>query len=187
MEAEIVRDSVLHAAGLLDLQAGGPEVPETEVQTVMRRSLYFRNTPNEKATLLETFDAPNPNECYRRQSSVVPQQALALMNSGLALDAARHLAQQLTSTVTQTESANTDPSFIRLAFETILSRPPTEQEITACLQFLSELPQQLQTADDLFPAGPQTAQRPPSPDPPQRARENLLVVLFSHNDFITVR
>lgn len=187
MEAEIVRDSVLHAAGLLDLQAGGPEIPETDVQTVMRRSLYFRNTPNEKATLLETFDAPNPNECYRRQSSVVPQQALAMMNSGLALDAARHLAQQLTSTVTQTESANTDAAFIRLAFETILSRSPTEQEITACLQFLSELPQQLQTADDLFPAGPQTAQRPPSADPAQRARENLLVVLFSHNDFITVR
>ncbi|MFM7165977.1 MAG: DUF1553 domain-containing protein [Planctomycetaceae bacterium] len=187
MEAETVRDSLLHAAGLLDLQAGGPEIPEGDVQTVMRRSLYFRNTPNEKATLLETFDAPNPNECYRRQSSVVPQQALALMNSGLALDAARHLAQQLTTAAAQTDSPDTDQTFIHQAFETILSRSPTEQEITACRQFLSELPQQLQTADETFPAGPQTAQRQPSPDPAQRARENLLVVLFSHNDFVTIR
>jgi hypothetical protein len=97
------------------------------------------------------------------------------------------VAQQLTTAAAQTDSPDTDQTFIHQAFETILSRSPTEQEITACRQFLSELPQQLQTADETFPAGPQTAQRQPSPDPAQRARENLLVVLFSHNDFVTIR
>ena len=188
MEAETVRDSLLHAAGLLDLQPGGPEIPEGEVQTVLRRSLYFRNTPNEKAGLLETFDAPNPNECYRRQSSVVPQQALALMNSGLALDAARHLAGNLTDTAARSEAADRDHQFIRLAFETILSRAPTALESHACLEFLQQLPDELQnSAAQAFPPGPRTAQRPPATDPAQRARENLIIVLFSHNDFVTIR
>jgi hypothetical protein len=188
MEAETVRDSLLHAAGLLDLQPGGPEIPEGEVQTVLRRSLYFRNTPNEKAGLLETFDAPNPNECYRRQSSVVPQQALALMNSGLALDAARHLAGNLTDTAARSEAADRDHQFIRLAFETILSRAPTALESHACLEFLQQLPDELQnSAAQAFPPGPWTAQRPPATDPAQRARENLIIVLFSHNDFVTIR
>lgn len=188
MEAEVVRDSLLHAAGLLDLQAGGPEIPETEVQTVLRRSMYFRNTPNEKAGLLETFDAPNPNECYRRQSSVVPQQALALMNSGLALDAARHLARNLTDAAARSDAANSNHQFVRLAFESILSRSPTDSEQQACLEFLQTLPDDLQNSTaDAFPAGPQTAQRPPATDPAQRARENLIVVLFSHNEFVTIR
>jgi hypothetical protein len=28
---------------------------------------------------------------------------------------------------------------------------------------------------------------PPSADPAQRARENLVQVLFNHNDFVTIR
>ena len=188
MEAEIVRDSLLHAAGLLDLQPGGPELPESEIQTVYRRSLYFRNTPNEKAGLLETFDAPNPNECYRRQTSVVPQQALALLNSGLALDASRQLAEKLITVAQTSNVEHHNLQFVRLAFETILSRSPTEQETTACLQFLQDLPTQLQQSDlPVFPAGTGTAQRSPAADPLQRARENLLLVLFSHNDFVTIR
>lgn len=188
MEAETVRDSLLHTAGLLDLQAGGPEIPEGEIQTVFRRSMYFRNTPNEKAGLLETFDAPNPNECYRRQSSVVPQQALALMNSGLALDVSRQLTRKLTDIAARSDSGDIDGRFIRLAFEAILSRVPTESETQACLEFLQELREELaKSGAEAFPAGPQTAQQPPATDPAQRARENLIVVLFSHNDFVTIR
>ena len=43
--------------------------------------------------LLEVFDMADPNGCYLRKASTVPHQSLALMNSGLALDAARELAQ----------------------------------------------------------------------------------------------
>ena len=35
-------------------------------------------------------------ECYRREQSIVPQQALALTNSRLVLDAARPIADRLT-------------------------------------------------------------------------------------------
>jgi hypothetical protein len=36
-----------------------------------------------------------------------------------------------------------------------------------------------------FPPGP--AVTPPSADPAQRAREDLIHVLLNHNDFVTVR
>ena len=97
MEAEVVRDSVLSLAGKLDLTPGGPEIAETLGEQSNRRSLYFRSTPNEKVALLELFDRANPNECYRRQESVVPQQALALANSLLSMQQAQQIAARVLS------------------------------------------------------------------------------------------
>jgi hypothetical protein len=186
MEAESVRDSLLAASSQLDVSHGGPEIPEQQMQQIPRRSLYFRNTPNEKATLLEPFDVANPNECYRRQSSVIPQQALALLNSGLAIDSARRLAEQLRTAATGSDGQFSEHTYIYSAFETVLSRPPAAAEIAACESFLSDAT----TAADsgtAYSTGPETAQLPASADPRQRARENLLLVLFSHNDFVTIR
>jgi hypothetical protein len=186
MEAESVRDSLLAASGQLDSSHGGPEIPEQQMQQIPRRSLYFRNTPNEKATLLEPFDLANPNECYRRQSSVIPQQALALLNSGLAIDSARRLAEQLRNAATGSDGQISEHTYIYSAFETVLARPPATAEIAACESFLSDAA----TAADsgtAYTSGPETARLPASTDPRQRARENLLLVLFSHNDFVTIR
>jgi hypothetical protein len=185
MEAEVVRDSLLAASGQLDLSHGGPEIPEQQLQQIPRRSLYFRSTPNEKAPLLEAFDAANPNECYRRQLSVIPQQALALLNSGLAIDAARRLAEQLQTTATDSNGQLSEHTYIYMAFETILARPPAAAEIAACEAFLSDA---AATANSVaYSSGPETARLPGSSDPRHRARENLLLVLFSHNDFVTIR
>jgi hypothetical protein len=186
MEAEVVRDSLLAASGQLDLSHGGPEIPEQQMQQVLRRSLYFRNTPNEKATLLEPFDVANPNECYRRQASVIPQQALALLNSGLALDSARRLAEQLRADAAEKDGGNSEHTFINNAFETILARSPTAAETAVCEEFLADAASMAESGT-AYAAGPETARLPPSTDPRQRARENLLLVLFSHNDFVTVR
>ena len=40
-------------------------------------------------SFLDQFDAASPTECYERRESVVPQQALALHNSALALNVSR--------------------------------------------------------------------------------------------------
>ncbi len=177
MEAEIVRDSTLFLADRLDLRFGGPEIPETDGETVLRRSLYFRNTPNEKMSLLEIFDVADPNSCYLRKESVVPHQSLALMNSGLTIDAARIIAEQL----------STNADFIPAAFEAILSRAPTATETQRCQQFLAAqtIPFPDGTAESFPPGG--SAQRSPASDPQLRARENLVHVLLLHNDFVTVR
>ncbi len=187
MEAEVVRDSVLFVAGSLDATRGGPEIPEVQGQTSLRRSLYFRNTPNEKMKFLELFDVADPNGCYRRKESVVPQQALALMNSALALDQARLLAEKLTSQVGDKDDEPTNTAFITAAFETILSQSPTEAELAVSRRFLQDHSKLVSTSNQaVFTAGGQS-QRGPSVSPAQRARENFVHVLFSHNAFVTVR
>jgi hypothetical protein len=188
MEAEVVRDSILSSTGVLDCTLGGPEISESEGQTSVRRSLYFRHTPNEKMLLLETFDGASPNECYRRQESVVPHQALALLNSPLAVDQSRRLAEKLSEICGVNDEPSSNTAFIIAAWESILSRPPTSTELQACLDFLRQNISTMQGSEKpAFPASPQTATQPASDLPHQRARENLIHVLFSHNDFVTIR
>jgi hypothetical protein len=168
LESEAVRDSVLHVAGELDVSPGGPEISESQGMENRRRSMYFRSTPNETMLFLDLFDQANPNECYRRQESVIPQQALALNNSPLALNAARHLAARLSCDPEPDEqwvaadgkdedglrgSSQVDESgadeiapdrFIDRAFWEILSRAPSAEESAACLRFLDRQTKLLQ-------------------------------------------
>ncbi len=177
MEAEVVRDSVLSLSGQLDLTQGGPEIPESEGEKALRRSVYFRNTPNEKMLMLEVFDVADPNACYRRKESIVPHQSLALMNSGLLLDSARTLAEELTG----------ESDFVSAAFETVLGRSPTPGELRRCRDFLLEHAHMLNAKDPQSFAAGGSANRPPAADAQLRARENLVHVLFLHNDFVTIR
>jgi len=188
MAAEVVRDSILATAGVLDLTVGGPEIPESQGQTTFRRSLYFRNTPNEKMLFLETFDGANPNECYRRQESVVPHQSLAMMNSGLAIDQARRLAGKLSQSIDASDDESARAEFIVAAWESIINRKPTVQEIKVCQEFLEQNIAGIEGSPlETFPESGQTATQPASELPYQRARENLVHVLYSHNDFVTIR
>ncbi|HBJ34854.1 MAG TPA: hypothetical protein DDZ51_08845 [Planctomycetaceae bacterium] len=188
MDAEVVRDSILATAGVLDLTLGGPEIAQSQGQTTFRRSLYFRNTPNEKMLFLETFDGANPNECYRRQDSVVPHQSLAMMNSALAIDQSRRLAGRLTDKIGSGDDESARAAFISAAWQTILSREPALQEMQACQTFLEQSVASIsESPPETFPASGQTATQPASESSHQRARENLVHVLYSHNDFVTIR
>jgi len=131
MEAEAVRDSVLHLAGALDPKMGGQELENTEAETSRRRSLYFSCHPEVggRSAMAAMFDAPEPTDCYRRTRSVLPQQALALTNSRLVHDHSAALVQQIGADA---------PDFIMAAFEHILSRPPTADERATCSDFLSQ-------------------------------------------------
>ena len=195
MEAEVVRDSLLAIAGTLDPAFGGPDIPEAQGQSSPRRSLYFRTTPDNKMMMLELFDLANPNECYDRQQSVVPQQALVMTNSPLALDRSRRLARQLASEITgrlgPTTDANRDSvaaDFITAAFESVLGRVPGPEEQAACTGFVSRNARLLTEPKSLnsFPASTGTVVAASS-DPFARALENLVHVLLSHNDFVTIR
>ena len=178
MEAEVVRDSVLYLSGQLDLARGGPEIDQALGESTLRRSIYFRNTPNEKMEMLEVFDVADPNSCYRRKESVVPHQALAMMNSSLTQTSARLLATQL---------GGAENDFINTAFQTVLTRSPSPEERTLCSKFLQEHAKILANDNsDKFPASSPPA-RPPAATPEARARENLIHVLLLHNDFVTVR
>lgn len=168
MEAEVVRDSLMHTAGLLDLKLGGQELENSQALTTWRRTLYYSCQPeiDGKSTFGALFDAPEPADCYRRTRSIIPQQALALTNSDLVHQISTQLAAQLWDQLNAQQQV-TAADFVIAAYEHILTRHPTEQERLACLQFL--LP-----TDD-------------AQSDPVRLRENLVRVLLNHNDFVAIR
>jgi hypothetical protein len=189
LDAESVRDAVLFASGSLDLARGGPDIDFMEGEKVPRRSVYFRHAYEKQMRFLTTFDAASPNECYRRSESIIPHQALAMANSRLTLTESRVLAEKLwKSTEAVTGADERSRAFIATAFETMLSRGPAPDETATCLAFLSSQRELLQKPESLtaFVGGDEPG-RPPSADPEQRAREDLIHVLFNHNDFATVR
>ena len=188
MEAEVVRDSTLYVAGALDETMGGPELDQNTGQEVARRSLYFRGSKEKKMTFLDTFDRANVTDCYRRSETIVPQQALAMVNSPLSLAQARRLAGTLADQLQTQPTPESETAFIAAAFERVLCRPPSDEERDACLAFLAE--QSRMFADPAKLAAFESEEEsdvPPAADPHARARENLLHVLLNHNDFLTVR
>jgi hypothetical protein len=178
MEAELVRDGLLHCAGRLDLRPGGQELENGEALTTFRRSLYYSVFPEQggKSALGELFDAPEAFECYRRTRSIVPQQALALTNSDL-------VHQMSTAIVKDWESAQQGVTpeaedarirqFIGAVFERILTRPPSDAERRICQETYEK-----QRALAAQSNGAEAA---------TRARESIVRALLNHNDFITIR
>ncbi len=188
MEAELVRDSVLHVAGKLDAAMGGPDLDQAAGETSLRRSVYFRHAHEKYMTFLKLFDAPSVTECYRRDESIVPQQALALANSSLSFAQSRLLAGALSKQAGAEPTAESNAAFVTAAFEQVLCRQPTADERATCEKFLTEQAQKFANATQLtaFTAGPAATVKP-STSPHQRARENLVHVLFNHNDFVSIR
>jgi Protein of unknown function (DUF1553)/Protein of unknown function (DUF1549)/Planctomycete cytochrome C len=175
MDAEVVRDSLLAIVGQLDPTLGGPILDEKLGLTSKRRSLYFRFNAEYKMSFLDQFDAASPTECYERRESVIPQQALALHNSSLALNVSRELAKQLAK----------EKEFVSAAFRSVLCREPTAEERNRCEQFLKEQAALFAKPGTPFPAGEAVVAA--AVEPVARAREDLIHVLLNHNDFVTVR
>ena len=127
---------------------------------------------------LELFDAPDACDCYRRTTSVVPQQALAMVNNELLSQLSRRLADRLWSDLTAMQSQR-EREFVRAAFEQVLSRPPLAEEHAVTSSFLSRQTRLLRAANHSTTPGA-------GDEPAARARGALVHALFSHNDFITI-
>lgn len=162
LESQVVRDSILSHTGTLDLTMGGPPVPSKEQGKSKRRSLYFFHSNNERNLFLTTFDEAMVKECYQRDQSIVPQQALALTNSKLIFDSSVQIAKRLS------EEAEEDSVFVRKAFLVLLGFNPNNQEVAASTQALEAWRQ--------LPEGS-----------PESARSNLVRTILNHHDFVTLR
>lgn len=180
MQAEVVRDSLLAVAGLLDVTPGGPPLPTTDALTSRRRSLYQECYPEDggASSFAMLFDPPDPLDCYRRTRSIVPQQALALTNSPLAHELAATIAGSFTHATpspggTAADSRDDDAAFLEAMFLRILSRPATDAEEAICLEALQAQTRQMVADGATAPAA--------------SARESLVRALLNHNDFITIR
>jgi hypothetical protein len=167
LEAQVVRDAILHLAGTLDPTMGGPSVPESQQAASRRRSLYFWHSDISRNLFLTTFDDAGVMECYERDQSIVPQQALALSNAALVHDSAAKIAARIDSAAAPTDEA----AFLERAFELILHRPPTAAERAACEAAMTRW---------------RTGGMPPTGalDP---VRVHTIWALLNHNDFVTLR
>jgi hypothetical protein len=166
MEAQALRDSLLHLGGELDFAIGGPSIPIAEESR--RRSLYFVHSSIDNQKFLSIFDDAAVRECYRRSESIVPQQALALANSKLTLTSAGKINDALYARLGDKAG---DAEFIRAAFETILAVTPTKDEVAACRAALDEWRSRAVGRGDAV----------------RHSRGNLVHALLNHNDFVTVR
>lgn len=162
LEAEAVRDSILTLSGRLDVAMGGPPVPAADQAASRRRSLYLVHSDIQQDLFLETFDGAAVRECYRRDQSIIPQQALALTNSALSLDSAASIAERLS-----TGPPLTDDAFIRRAFAVMLAIEPSPAELSASTKALADW--RSQKASDA------------------EARGHLIWALLNHNDWVTLR
>jgi len=168
MEAQLVRDNLLHLAGELDLTLGGPSIPVSDEKS-RRRSLYFVHSHNEHQKFLSMFDDASVLECYRRADSIVPQQALALENSQFASE----LASKIASHISVLATIDSDEAFVRTAFQTVLSVDANAKEVEVSIAAMREFCS--------------LAAEPDSADTASRSRVMLIHTLINHNDFVTIR
>ena len=162
LQSQVMRDSILSLAGTLDLTMGGPPILAAAQASSQRRSLYFFHSNNARNMFLTTFDEAGVTDCYRREESIVPQQALALTNSTLVQDAAGKIATRLS------EGIADDEQFVRRAFAVLLGIHPGPAEVAASKKAL--------LAWQGLPGGSG-----------KDARMQLVWTLINHNDFVTLR
>ncbi len=129
LDAEVIRDAILHVAGNTQPNPTGPTFPASlnsdfgYKATDKVRSVYlpaFRNSPPE---FLEAFDLADANFVVgARNTATVAQQALLMMNSPFVLSQAEVAAASLTKLNLPTEA-----SINRVCLQ-CLGRPPTSSE-----------------------------------------------------------
>jgi hypothetical protein len=136
LDAEAIRDSILAVSGKLDLTMGGPSfqdfiidkpqhsphyeyhLHDPEDPKSHRRSIYRFIVRSQQQPFMTVLDCADPSmRVDKRNESLSPLQALAMMNNGLTVTMAKHFA--------------THAGSVKRAFELALAREPTAEEITA--------------------------------------------------------
>lgn len=146
MDAEMIRDYMLQASGLLSAKIGGPSVkpyqPEgvweavamrgsntrdyrrDQGENLYRRSLYTFWKRSAPPASMDIFNAPSREVCtIRRDRTNTPLQALATLNDPQAIEAARYLATLAITTSSQPDAR------IDLMARRVLARSFEPQEL----------------------------------------------------------
>lgn len=161
LTAEMVRDQVLAAAGMLSSKMHGPPVrppqpsmglsaafgSKTDWDTSVgedrfRRGLYTTWRRSNPYPSMATFDAPSREVCtLRRDSTNTPLQALVTLNDPSFVEAAQALARR----VVLSDGPSLDTrGRLQLAFRLCTSRSATDRELSAIEKLLREATSQLE-------------------------------------------
>jgi len=186
LEAEILRDAILTVAGSINLELAGPgikprirpelltasqrnkwPVVQKEGPEHWRRSVYIYVKRQLPFPLLELFDVPTTTQtCERRDESVVPTQALLLMNDEFTQQQASRFADRV-----RRDSTTPPASQIAMATFLAMGREATSAELNEGAQFLAEQAVQ----HTLTGLAPDEAER--------QALIDFCHVLFNSNEF----
>ena len=148
VEAEVIRDSILQASGVLDRSIGGRsyrihnekktyaqwEVLDNHGPGTWRRMLYQERMRRVDDGMFTAFDFPDCGQVRaRRPVSTTPLQALNLMNSEFVIDQSKRLADRATKDAGGDETRSVDR-----CFELLLGRVADDDERQACLALAKE-------------------------------------------------
>jgi len=199
LNAETIRDAALQASGLLSTKMLGPGVHPPQPKGIYvvtqrkknwpvetgpdryRRGMYTYFWRSSPYPFLATFDAPDANTtCTRRSRSNTPLQALTLANDRAFVEMAQAFGLRILR-----EASGDDATRIRNAFETAVSREPTEAERATLLRFVSS--QRKKFAADAERAKAAAGPNVPQNIPPAEAAAWTAVarVLLNLDEFIT--
>ncbi len=137
LDFESFRDSLLSMAGTLDRSSvGGPSVNITEEPYSFRRSVYGYIDRANIPDLLMQFDVANPDQPNtKRTSTIVPQQALFLMNSPFAAQVVQRVVNRPEVVQAVAVEKNTKAGIVAI-FRILLQRTPSIKEQEMALAFL---------------------------------------------------
>jgi hypothetical protein len=148
LDAESIRDSILAVSGKLDLMMGGPSFQDFVIDKPQhsphyeyhlhdpedpkshRRSIYRFIVRSQQQPFMTVLDCADPSmRVDKRNESLSPLQALAMMNNGLTVTMAKHFAKRVTK-----EAAGLDQQ-MKHAFILALSREPKPDELAPLVDY----------------------------------------------------
>jgi hypothetical protein len=134
LDFEAFRDSLISMGGLMDASLGGHSFNITQEPYIFRRSIYAYIDRAEMPDLLMQFDMSNPDQPNsRRTSTIVPQQALFLMNSSFVAKIVQSIVKR--PEIIQGVRDGTDRG-INAVYRVVLQRLPTPVERQRAINFL---------------------------------------------------
>ncbi len=204
LDAEAIRDSLLAVGGQLSSRRGGvgvmPPLPEEVRRSIRgdhwkvspdredhhRRSIYLFVRRNLRYPFFEVFDRPDTNaSCARRNETTSAPQSLALLNSDLVVDAARHFAGRVLAA-----AGDDRAEWVRRAYVLALSREPTREERRLALETIAVMTSALETEgrsrDELALPIPFDAGNPSIAPHQGAALTSFCLSLCNLNEFIYV-
>ena len=133
LDFESMRDSLLVMSRKIDPAMGGQPVNLTDEPYSYRRSIYGYVDRGNLPELMQSFDFSNPNmPNSKRTTTVVPQQALFLMNSPMAIDVARAITDN--KDMAKVTKAGDK---IYYTYMTVFQRAPSADETAQGIKFVN--------------------------------------------------
>jgi hypothetical protein len=143
LDFESIRDSMILLTGKLNPAVGGQPANITDEPFSYRRSLYGYVDRSRLSDTLSQFDYGDPDQPNsKRNSTIVPQQALFFMNNPLSVEVARAVSSRKDVT-----NAISEDQRIVAMFRCMFQRRPSGLEIRAAQDFITKAKMGLATAN----------------------------------------